>query len=25
LLNMRAELAWNHRDASWLKQLVQGT
>ena len=24
LLNMRAELAWNHRDASWLKQLVQG-
>ena len=25
LLNMRAELAWNHRDASWLKQLVQST
>lgn len=25
LLNMRAELLWNHRDSGWLKQLVGDT
>ena len=23
LLNMRAELVWNHREANWLQQMVR--